>query len=261
MNKINPHKDNLKKSAIVLTLLTASLAGTAFADVNDTIEKTFDFDRNGNIQLSNINGDVTISACDCSKVTLIANISTSSQEERDRINIEIEESSNSLSIKTKYKNRNNYSRNNERSEVTYTLSVPDDVRLNRIELVNGDLDITGVTGALDAELVNGNLKSDGLTSSTRIEMVNGNMDIQYGNFDKVKTINLESVNGDIKLHLPAGTNATVNAETVSGQISNEFGMEVIKNKYVGSEMHGSIGKGGIKIALENVNGHIAVNSI
>ena len=261
MNKINIHKYNLKKSGFVLTLLAASLASTAFADVNDTIEKTFDFDRNGRIQLSNVNGDVTISACDCSKVTLTANISTSSQKARDRISIEIEDSSSALSIKTKYKNNDNNSWNNERSEVTYTLSVPDDVRLDGIELVNGSLEIKGVTGELEAKLVNGNLKSDGLTSSTRVEMVNGDMDIRYTNFDKAKAINLESVNGDIELSLPAGANATVKAETVSGQISNEFGMEVIKHKYVGSEMHGTIGNGDIKIALENVNGRIVVNSI
>ncbi len=139
--------------------------------------------------------------------------------------------------------------------------MPDDVRLDGIELVNGSLEIKGVTGEFDAELVNGNLKSDGLTSSTRVEMVNGDMDIQYTNFDNAKAINLESVNGDIKLHLLAGTNATINAEIVSGQISNEFGMEVIKHKYVGSEMHGTIGNGGVEIALENVNGRIAVNSI
>ena len=38
--------------------------------------------------------------------------------------------------------------------------------------------------------------------------------------------------------------AEIRAETVNGRISNDFGIEVKKGKYVGSSMNGSIGGGG-----------------
>ena len=127
-----------------------------------------------------------------------------------------------------------------------------DVNLNNIDLVNGNLTISGVTGSLNADLVNGSLKSDGLTASTRVDMVNGDMEIHFSDLSNAEDIKLEAVNGDIEIYLPSATDATVDAETVSGRISNEFGLEVIKHKYVGSEMRGVIGSGDVQIELENV---------
>ena len=251
-----------KKTGILTIALATAISGAALADVNETIEKTFDFDSSGKIELSNVNGNVTFNACDCSQVTLIANITASSQEVRDRISIDIRDSANKLSIKTKYKENRNRSWNNSHSEVVYTLSVPNDVKLDEIDLVNGDLILNGVTGSLNADLVNGALQSDGLTASTSVDMVNGDMDIHFSDLSNAERIELESVNGDINVYLPssANANATVNAETVSGRISNEFGMKVIKHKYVGSEMKGVIGGGDVRIDLENVNGRIAVKA-
>ena len=106
--------------------------------------------------------------------------------------------------------------------------------------------------------MNGSLKSDGLTASTKVDMVNGNMEIHFNDLSNAKRIELESVNGDIEIYLPSGADATIEAKTVSGRITNEFGIEVIKHKYVGSEMNGTIGGGDVQIELENVNGRIAV---
>jgi len=250
-----------KKLTLLSAVMCSSLSFNALADITDKIEKTFDFESNGTIRISNVNGDVSFTACDCSQVTLIADIRASSQEMRDRITIDINQSSSSLRVKTRYEENRGSSWHNEHSEVTYTLSVPNDVRLEDIDLVNGNLDIKGVTGALDADLVNGELSSDGLTSSTKVSMVNGDMDIRFSDLSNAKFVNLESVNGNIYVYLPAGSNATVDAETVSGRISNDFGIEVIKHKFVGSEMKGSIGSGDVRIDLENVNGRIAVKSL
>lgn len=249
------------KSGLLPLILISALSSSVYAKVNDSIEKTYDFSNTGRIQLENINGDVTIKACDCDQVTLRVDISASSQKMRDRIDIEIKNTSDNLSIKTKYKDNQGSSWHNEDSTVTYVLSVPNDVNLNDIDLVNGDLIISGVTGELDANLVNGSLKSDGLTSSTRVDMVNGNMDIRFSNLTNAKDIDLESVNGDIDIYLPANADASIDAETVSGRISNEFDIEVIKHKYVGSEMNGTIGSGTTKIKLENVNGRIALKAL
>ncbi|TQV72988.1 hypothetical protein FLL45_16125 [Aliikangiella marina] len=245
---------------ITALTMTLGLSANATADVTDTIEKTLNFDSDGTIKLSNINGDVTIKACDCLQVTMTATISASSQEVRDRITIDIDESSDYLRIATKYAKNNERRWNNNRSEVTYDLSVPNAVNLDSISLVNGDLIVKGVSGELDAELVNGALKSDGNTSTTRVDMVNGDMEIRFSSLDNAKKIDLESVNGDIELYLPADADATIDADTVSGKIRNDFGLNVIKHKWVGSEMRGKIGSGKVTIDLENVNGRIYVKS-
>ena len=52
----------------------------------------------------------------------------------------------------------------------------------------------------------------------------------------------------------------VRAETVNGRLSNDFGIEVKKGRYVGASMNGTIGGGGPRIDLETVNGSIHISS-
>jgi hypothetical protein len=253
---------NLFKNSHLLlpALLATTISSVTLADVSETIEKTFEFEPNGKIQLSNINGDVSISACDCSQVSLTAKITASSQAVRDRILIDINDSTDHLTIKTKYSKQQQRSLNNQYSEVNYLLTVPKGVALDSIDLVNGDLVVKGVSGSLKANLVNGELTSDGHTSTTQVDMVNGDMTLRFENLNHAENISLKSVNGAIKLYLPTDAGAQVNAETVSGKISNDFGIKVIKHKYVGSEMQGKIGSGNTTVYLNTVNGKIALKA-
>lgn len=259
MNKNNPLK-NYKLS--LSALLFATYTGFASADITDVIDKSYDFDNDGRISLSNINGNVTITACGCDQVNLIARVTASDQETRDRITVDINASQSKLSVKTKYskKDREYHNRNNH-SEVVYELSVPDNVELDQIELVNGDLTITGVTGKLDADLVNGELKSDGMTSDTEVSLVNGDMQITFENLSNASKVKLDSVNGDIVVNLPGDANVEVSADTVSGKISNDFGLTVNEGRYVGSDMRGVIGDGSVRLTMENVNGRIKLKSL
>jgi len=253
---------NINNKLSLSVLVLTGYASFASAEITDVIEKTYDFDKNGKISLSNINGDVTISSCDCEQVQLTATVTASDQETRDKITVKINASESNLSIKTKYAKQENHSRNsNNHSSVEYKLSVPNDVSLDQIELINGDLNITGVTGALDADLVNGELTSDGMTANTEVELVNGDMEITFSNLNHAEKIKLESVNGNILVNLPSDANVDVDAQTVSGRISNDFGIEVNKGRYVGSDMKGIIGDGSVSLSMENVNGRIQLKSL
>ncbi len=71
---------------------------------------------------------------------------------------------------------------------------------------------------------------------------------------------MEAVNGRLDLYLASSLGADVRADTVNGSLKNDFGIEVRKGKYVGSDFQGSVGGGGAKVALETVNGSIYVHS-
>lgn len=248
---------NVKKMITISTTALILLSGIATADISDKIEKNYDFNKDGKISISNINGDVTIEACDCTQLKLIAHISASDQETRDRISLKIKATQSSFSVETRYAKRDKkWYRKDRHSEVVYHLRVPNDVNLREIELVNGDLNISGVTGTLEAELVNGKLKSDGLTSDTKISVVNGDIELSFKNLSNANSVDLESVNGNIIVSLPRNASAKISAETVSGRISNEFGLKVNKGQWVGADMSGTIGGGRVSIDMENVNGKI-----
>jgi DUF4097 and DUF4098 domain-containing protein YvlB len=66
------------------------------------------------------------------------------------------------------------------------------------------------------------------------------------------------VNGAILLRIPAKANAQVDAETLNGKISSDFGLTVEKGEWIGSSMEGLVGSGGARITVETVNGNIDI---
>ena len=69
---------------------------------------------------------------------------------------------------------------------------------------------------------------------------------------------VSSVNGHLLLTLPSNAKAELEASTVNGGISNDFGLRVHKHRYVGSDMRGQLAGGGTRVKLSDVNGRIEV---
>ena len=139
--------------------------------------------------------------------------------------------------------------------MTYELHVPRLARLDHINLVNGSLEVSQVTGEIDATLVNGKTDLRDLSGRLTISAVNGTITANYRSLDNVKEIHLKSVKGAINLGLPASPNAEVNASTVNGGITTDFPLQV-KGKFMGHRLNGTLGNGGTRIELSNVNGSI-----
>jgi DUF4097 and DUF4098 domain-containing protein YvlB len=71
-------------------------------------------------------------------------------------------------------------------------------------------------------------------------------------------ISLNTVNGTVNLVIPSNADATVKADTVNGNIVNDFGLPVHKGEYVGRDLYGRIGSGDVQIRLNSVNGTLSV---
>jgi DUF4097 and DUF4098 domain-containing protein YvlB len=70
---------------------------------------------------------------------------------------------------------------------------------------------------------------------------------------------LNSVNGSVELTIPSDSKAELEASTVSGGISNDFGLQVNNHQFIGHELRGELGTGGTRIKLNNVNGRIEIH--
>jgi len=142
--------------------------------------------------------------------------------------------------------------------IDYTIKAPSDAILEDVELVNGNLKVAGITGYLSLGTVNGSITATGMTSNAWVETVNGNIDLSFDKMSDGQSVDLGSVNGAIVLRIPAKANAQVDAETLNGNISSEFGLTVEKEQWVGRSMEGLVGSGGARITLETVNGSIDI---
>lgn len=144
-------------------------------------------------------------------------------------------------------------------KVDYTVKVPFGSQLPSIELVNGSLTIENVMGEINAELVNGAIVVTGLTGDSEISSVNGSINVKYKKFaSQLNNINLETVNGGVKLYLPDEINASINVETVHGSIKNDFGLKAEKGMFVGYSLQGDVGTGDVNISIDSVNGSVKV---
>ena len=244
-----------KQSAILATAaLALFMAIPATADVTQEFHKTVPLPSNGRVSLSNINGDVEITGWNRDEVQIDAVKSARDQERLDEARIDVNAGSDSVEIETHYPS---HLMNNNAASVHYTLHVPQAARIDKISLVNGALTVQKLTGEIDANLVNGKLHATDLAGTADLATVNGGIDANYVSLNNVREIKLKSVNGSVNLLLPQSPNAQVSASTVNGGISTDFPLTV-KGHWVGKNMSGTLGNGGVQIELSNVNGSIHV---
>jgi len=152
---------------------------------------------------------------------------------------------------------------------------------------NGDLDVDGVNSGdsaahleievparavVDASTVNGELKLDA-GNRARVATVNGSIEIEArgpivgetvnGNItaDLAKltgkgAVELQTVNGSIRVTIPEHFDADVRAEVVQGAIETQ--RTLTDSRISRRELRGRLGKGGRRVALESVNGSITI---
>jgi len=138
-------------------------------------------------------------------------------------------------------------------QVDFEVKVPTGVRFVG-RTVNGGIDAVGLPGDAEAYTVNGGVRLEA-TGVARGETVNGGIRASLGRADWTGELKLNTVNGGIRLELPEGTNATVRAGTVNGDISTDFPLTV-KGRFNRRHLDGVIGTGGRELELETVNGNI-----
>ena len=241
-------------------LLVAQAQGSDQGKLTEEFHKTYPLDANGRVELDNINGSVTITAWARNEVKVDAIKSAYRQERLNEAKIVVDSSQSHIYIHTEYPGHNHtwtHDSEDNPASVEYTIVVPKTVRLDEIKLINGSLDVQGVTGEVRANCINGRLAARGLTGRAELSTINGTLDAQYGSLGQ-STVELSSVNGRVELTLPSDAKAEVEASTVSGSIHNDFGLHVNNHQFVGHDLRGELGGGGTRIKLSNVNGSIDI---
>jgi DUF4097 and DUF4098 domain-containing protein YvlB len=241
----------------LITLLACSvLAVAASAKVTEKFAQTYPFDASGSIRVENVNGTVEIIAWDKPEVALEAVKTAREQDGLDRMHLKIEATTHELSIKTELEKKWKFW-DNMNAQVRYKLMVPAGVTLERISVVNANIEVTGVKGRVNLQSVNGGIKAREMTSDGTFGTVNGSVEVEYGALSGRPEIELETVNGSCSLKLPATAAFDLDADTVNGHISCDFPITLTKSGR--HELRGSVNGGGARVELDSVNGGLSVS--
>jgi len=231
--------------------------------VVEEFHQTYALTPDGRVDLENINGPAHISTWDRNEVKVDAIKSAGSKERLDEARIEIDSGKDYLSIRTKYRGHNMTFNDDDNdwhwnpASVEYTLTVPRGAHLDEIKLINGSLDVTGVSGEVRASCINGKLEAKDLAGRARLSTINGRLDAQFTLLEG-SSLELNSVNGPVELTIPSDAKAEIEANTVSGRIDNDFGLHVNHHRIVGHDLRGELAGGGTRIELKNVSGRIEI---
>ena len=264
---MNPHRPSPTWLGAVLGTVCALLVFAFAAHASDhrgalseEFHQTYALTPDGRIELDNINGPVHISSWDQNQVKVDAVKYADTKQRLEEAKIEIDARNDSISIRTKYPDHNqswNWGSHNNPASVEYTLTVPRTARLDEIKLINGSLDVTGMSGEVNASCINGRLEAHDLSGRARLSTINGRLDARFGQLAS-NSVELNSVNGSVELTIPSDSKAELEADTVSGGINNDFGLHVNHHNFVGHDLRGELGSGGAHISLKNVNGRIEI---
>ncbi|MEP6947449.1 MAG: DUF4097 family beta strand repeat-containing protein [Acidobacteriota bacterium] len=212
--------------------------------------------------MSNVNGSITAEAWDRNEIKLVAIKTADNKDRLNEVEIRIDSKADSFRVETKYdnwrKDGGDRWRDNGKLLVDYQLMVPRGAVLSDISTVNGSVTISNFTNVTKVSAVNGTIKASNLRGTSDLSTVNGEVVADFTTLDVGSKISLDTVNGKVNLMIPSDSNATIKADSLNGNITNDFGLPVRKGKYVGRDLYGRLGGGDVRIKLESVNGDLKV---
>ena len=231
-------------------------------DETERFEQTYPLNANGRVSVSNVNGSITVEAWDRNEVKLEAVKVADTKENLDDVEFRINARQDSFSVEADYDKVQNHSNGNWKNyrklEVQFRLTVPRAAVLDEVETVNGSVTVSNFTNTTKVSAVNGEVRATNLRGTANLSTVNGTVDAVFDSLDAGSKISLETVNGRVNLMIPSDSNATIKAETLNGEIKNDFGLPVRKGEYVGKDLYGKIGSGDVQIRLNSVNGGLSI---
>ena len=156
--------------------------------------------------------------------------------------------------------------------VRYVIETPREVDVN-LRTVNGKIEISGISGSIDATTVNDVIKLEGETGPIRARTTNGSIsaeidmlgtDAEFSTTNGsvgvevhrgVAPVTVLTTNGSINLTLPADFAGQLDAEARRGRVHSDFPIPVVGK--IRNKLKGEIGEGGEAVVkLRSTNGSI-----
>jgi DUF4097 and DUF4098 domain-containing protein YvlB len=221
--------------------------------------------RDGRFTLSNISGDITVTAGSGDEVAIDAVKRTrGDKSELDRVHIIVDERGGRVDVQTDHGQMERRDRNNRTDHVSvdYTIVVPASVSVD-LHSISGSVKATGVHGSLRSETISGNLTIADAPRLEAAKTVSGDVTLTGVTADgdlsansisgtvhakglKARGLDLGSVSGDISVS--DVTCERLNVKTISGSV--EYAGGIAKSGRYEINAH----SGNVRLVLANPAG-------
>ena len=273
------------KRYLVLALLVSGSAASCLAASDST---TWNFRDEGNIHKSfattgqpvrllvkNVSGYIHVSVSKSSEVLVSAHriiraeTARDVEEAKDEVQLDMTNSPDSVSIRYETPKHGAWSRS---YEVTYDIDIqaPSQTEVEASTVNGGDVKLDGTAGAFELANVNGPVNVTGVSGSGNAHTVNGSLSIRFGR-NPVSASSFKTVNGTIDVYLKPELSADLRLKSLNGETYSDFDVLPVVLPVQSSEEHGKfhyrsnrekagrIGRGGLLLSFESVNGDIRLH--
>jgi DUF4097 and DUF4098 domain-containing protein YvlB len=228
---------------LIMTVLACLLSVTAFAE---EVDRTIDASSDGNVNISNISGSVTINGWTRNSVEVTGTLGRNVEE------LILERDGDDIVIKVKVPKHGGRG-----IESDLRISVPQDSSLD-VGTVSADIEVSDVNGEQSLHTVSGDVTTEYTGGRMSAESVSGDVEISGDNSDG--EVEASTVSGDVTLFRVSGE---IEASTVSGSVVVDEGS--IDRADLGT-VNGEIifqaeFRDGGKLSIETVNGDVDVDFV
>ncbi len=208
----------------------------------------------GIVSIENIQGDISVEAWDRAEAEVaVVKDAMGGTAASDNVRIDVAADGKKLELRTLYPPQSD-----DPVRVSYKLRVPRQVRLDHLRTVVGNIRVRNVEGWVDARTLNGSIEEINVTGGIAARTLNGNIAVSLRSMcDKNAPVQMETVNGQLFLALPADSNAALSLSTVSGHIDSAYTLKV-SDTPGDSSLRATLGQGGALVRLRTVRGDIQV---
>jgi hypothetical protein len=158
-----------------------------------------------------------------------------------------------------------------RVDYQFDIRVPPDAIIDVGTVMDGLVDVAGVTGVVSASNVNGSVAVTDIHNCGEISSVNGGVQIGFARAP-LQNCSIETINGDITLRIPDSTSLDVTMDLFNGKIRSEFPVDPLslpttvehitvdgQNRYRIQQRNGiRIGAGGPTYSIASMNGDVRI---
>lgn len=229
------------------------------ADVSEEIRKNYELFAGAKVEVSGINGPVTVETADIKTADVLVVRTAATQEVLNRRKVTIEATATSLKIRGEKTDSSLIDRifGSSPSE-RVTLRLPREISLVA-RGINGTVVVGDINGAVEAHGINGKVQIAQASGTAQFNGVNGNIVVGLKQLD-AQGIELNGINGNIELKLGSAVNASLKAHGMNGTVSSELPNVVVDRASRGNYT-AQIGNGGSKISANGINGNIRLTRI
>lgn len=254
---------SLRRRLLPFALLIPVAAGAACnlnistdVEAKDEWTRSYPISATGSLSIVTGNGRVVVESADIKTIEIWAErivragTEEAANEQLKTIDMHEEVNADRVSIDGSTKGLN--IRTSRR--INYVVKVPKTIAVT-LESSNGDISVTGLTGAFRASASNGRIIGMDLGGSAHASTSNGVVELTMAAV--TADVTAETTNGKVTVTVPRDTNANLSARVTNGEISHD-NLDLQVTETSRRRLDGRLGTGGPSIRVETTNGAVRI---